>query len=72
MKNIVLFKIRSADFICIPVLLTGSKPQYKLCWVKKITDSIHIISFEYEVICCAETISEAKERAKWFLEYFST
>lgn len=71
--GIVHLSISGADFLCIPVLLTDSKPRYyKLCWVKKISDNIYILTFEYEVICYVETIKEAKERANWFLEYFST
>lgn len=74
MKNLrtVLFQIRGADFLCIPFFsIENVRKMYKLCWVKKISDNIHTISFEYEVMCYAESISEAKERAKCLLEYFS-
>lgn len=73
MKDIVLFRIRGADFLCIPMFSADKKPQYyKLCWVKKTYDNIYILTFEYEVICRVETIKEAKVWAKFFLEYYMT
>lgn len=69
--RIVLFEICGADFLCIQWCLIDNKQRYKLCWVKKTKDNFHNLSFEYEVICYVETIEQAKERAKWFLDYFS-
>lgn len=72
MKNTVLFRIRGADFLCIPLrFLVGGKQGYKLCWVKKTNDNFHNLLVEYEVICVVKTIAHAKQCAKRFLEYLS-
>ena len=66
------FQIQGADFICIPHKFTTNKKCYKLCWVRKTTENFHNLLIEYEVICYAQNIIEAKERAKWFVENFTT
>ena len=73
-SRIVLFQISGCDLLCIPLLssFATNKYRYKLCLVKKSIDNNHNIMFEYDVLCVAHTISEAKKYAKRILEYFST
>ena len=71
-KRIVLFEISGADFLCIPYSFIDHSMRYKLCWVKKIGDYFDTLSIDYEVICYVDSILDAKEKAKLYLELFST
>lgn len=67
---IVHFQIHGADFLCIPCRLTDDKLPYKLCWIKKISDINHVLSFEYELLFYVESVTHAKKRAEFFLKYY--
>ena len=69
--RIELFEVCDADFLCIPYSFIDHSMGYKLCWVKKIGDYFDILSIDYEVICYVDSILDAKENARCFLEHFS-
>ena len=69
--RIVFMKFSGADFLCIPCKTIDDKQCYKLCFVKNVRDYISDLTVDYHVICFVESISEAKEKAKCFLENYS-